>query len=172
MALIKGRVKQDTLTPYLQKLQENMQASKDGITQNASKSIVEMIYELAPVWEGISNPGSNHALSESALLYKNWHFKSSNAQTILDIVVTGKDNVVSFEEFSNTGDIYGPPDIDYAFYQETGIHTEGMQTPRERFFVKRATVMEASNFFNSVEKQLQIILEGGTISKTNSGKLF
>lgn len=172
MALIKGRVKQDTLTPYLQKLQENMSASKDGITQNASKSIAEMIYELAPVWEGSSNPGSNHALSESALLYKNWHFKSSNAQTVLDIIVSGKDNVVSFSEFREDGNRYRPPEMDYAFYQETGIHSEAMQTPRERFFVKRATVMEASNFFNSVEKQLQIILEGGTISKTNSGKLF
>ena len=79
---------------------------------------------------------------------------------------------MSFSEFREDGNRYRPPEMDYAVYQETGIHSEAMQTPRERFFVKRATVMEASNFFNSVEKQLQTILEGGTISKTSSGTLF
>lgn len=171
--MIKGRVKQDTLTPYLQKLEENMQVSKEGITQNASKSIAEMIYELAPVWaDGGSNPGSNHALSESALNYKNWHFKSSNAQTVLDIIISGMDNVVSFSEFRADGNRYRPPEMDYAYYQETGIHSKEIQTPRERFFVKRATIMKSSAFFESVQKQLETILEGGTISKTSSGTLF
>lgn len=171
---LKANITEDTVTEYLTQLQKNLRDSKEGMVSNASEDIAGEIFELAPIWEdSSSNPGSNHALSESVLDFKNWFFKSNENVTVLDILVTGMDNVVSFKEFREDGDRFKPPDMDYAYYQETGIHSEAMQTPRERFFVKRATVSQAGHYMESISEQLELVMHGERITdKHTKGKLY
>lgn len=167
------KITEDTLTNYLTELQSNFEESKQNIVGNASAKLAWEISELAPIWEG-SDPRaqmSNHALSESPLHIENWHF-TTGSQTILDIFVSGMDNVVSFFEFREDSDGFKPPEMDYAYYQETGIHNQKMQTPRERFFVKRATVTQAANTIESMQKSLQLILEGKKIPNEYQDELF
>lgn len=120
---ISFEIKQDTITDYLNKLEEHYQQTQEAfLDELAMELTTDYIEKYVPVWKGADSEGN---LLESGEDPSNWFKSVSMERSVLEVLYTGftelmEHSHVFFEMGGSSTHAYRSLKRDYAYYQETG----------------------------------------------------
>ena len=146
------RVKEDTLTDYLNEVEKLVLDSQKDITYKLADLLV---YTVEPRVD-------TGTLIESGFDEDNWFFQNKENMSILEIMYTGKDNPTRWTEFGFNYD--NPNDKsqwrDYAYFQETGIDEVASKSDARRpHFIRDALNEQSDEIINRTQEYLNQLMK-------------